>query len=165
MKKNGSLALSLAFVAALGMGFTGCGSDAEDIVDAYTNGNVNGDDVYDNYTNGDYDDAIANAGTPGTAIFVYQHISQEACSRVQDLPANGMTVEVLEYSNTNKTCEDYGRVNDYTANLDDTNVCIEMDLGTSSSGSCVVNAENLSSYGRSRTYTTPNELADTLINQ
>ena len=151
MKKTGSLALSLAFVAALGMGFTGCGSD--DAVDAF-------DDAFGEASG----TSVTPSGTPGTAIFVYQHTSQEVCDRMEDVGYSDVSVDVLEYSNTNKTCEDYGRVSNYAASIDDSNVCVEYDLGTSSGGSCVVNADMTSSY-RTRSYTIPAEIADTLINQ
>jgi len=106
MKKNGSLALSLAFVAALGMGFTGCGSDAEDIVDAYTNGNVNGDDVYDNYTNGDYDDTIANLGDY-SYILIYKNVSESAKDELFDgfEYYNGFHSESVP---SGTSCTDYG---------------------------------------------------------
>ena len=145
MKKNGSLALSLAFVAALGMGFTGCGTDAEDIVDAYTNGNVNGnvngDDVYDNYTNGDYDDVIANAGDYSYLV-IYKNISAVAKDELlsgydyyegfqTESVSNGTSCTDYGFSSSTADSYDYGYGEVTTYYSDDyTRACTETDFSS-----------------------------------
>jgi len=104
--------------------------------------------------------------SPDKAIFLYQHVDSEYCTAIANVKLDGVDLELLEYSNSNKICEDYNRNNTPSAMLDDKNTCILYDIGNSSNGSCTIIADLKSNYYRSRSYKTPiTEITNLLINK
>ena len=104
--------------------------------------------------------------SPDKAIFLYQHVDSQSCTAMSNAYFENIDLELFEYSNSNKVCEDYNRSSTPYATLNDENTCILYDLGNSSNGSCTIIADVKSNYYRSRSYKTPiTEITNLLVNK
>jgi len=141
MKKNISTMLSLVSMIALSLSVTGCGTDEEEGFEQFSEISTN------------------------SAIFVYQHLDSLSCNATANNSQAGISLELIEYSELYKDCADYNRVNNPSAAFDAKNVCVEYDMGMSSSGTCVIGATISSDYYYG-TYQAPaREQGEELINR
>jgi len=79
-------------------------------------------------------------------IIIYQHLDNEYCKSIvksHSSDSDGMELELFEYLDSYKVCDDYGRKYTPYAVVGDKNSCIVLDLGGYSSGSCIVVASQV----------------------
>ena len=79
-------------------------------------------------------------------IIIYQHVDDEYCKSIvksHSSESDGIELELFEYLDSYKVCEDYGRKYTPYAVVGDKESCILLDVGGYSDGSCVLIASQV----------------------